>query len=89
MIQRGEQFGFALKPREPIGIVGERVGQNLDRDLALQPRVARAIHLAHAACAEQRDDFVRPDAACPTSSAQNSEIPPATGGAHGGQFRSP
>ena len=24
MIQRGEDFGFALKPRQPLGISGER-----------------------------------------------------------------
>jgi hypothetical protein len=32
---------------------------DLDRDLAIQLRVARAIDLAHAAGAERRDDFVR------------------------------
>ena len=30
----------------------------LDRDVAAQPRVARAIHLTHAAGAEEADDFV-------------------------------
>ena len=62
MIERGEDFGFALEAREAVGIVRERVGQDLDRDVALQPRVARAIHLAHAAGAEQRVDFVRAEA---------------------------
>ena len=37
---------------EAIGIVGERGGQDLDRDVAAEPRVARAIDLAHAAGAE-------------------------------------
>ena len=58
MIQRREQLGFTLKSRQPIGIARERVGQYLDRHLALQPRIFRAIHLAHAAGAEERDDLV-------------------------------
>ena len=33
---------------------------HLDRDGAAQPRVARAEHSAHAACAEERLDLVRP-----------------------------
>ena len=33
-------FGFALKPREPVGVRANDVGQDLDRDLAVQLRVA-------------------------------------------------
>ena len=58
MIQRGEHLRFALEPREAIGIVREGLGQHLDRDVAIQPRIARAIDLAHAARAEQRQDFI-------------------------------
>ena len=58
MIQRGEHFRFALKARESIGIGRQRRGQDLDRDLALQLRVGRPIHLAHAAFADLRGDFV-------------------------------
>ena len=58
MIQRREDFGFALEAREPIGIRGERGRQDLDGDLALQLRVGRPIHLAHAAFADLRGDFV-------------------------------
>ena len=39
MIQRGEDFGFALKAREPLGVGGHRGGQHLDRDGAFQLRV--------------------------------------------------
>ena len=59
MIQRGEHFGLALKPGEPIGVAGELERKDLDRDLALQPRVGRAVDLAHAARAERRHDLVR------------------------------
>jgi hypothetical protein len=59
MVQRGEDFGFTLKSRETFGIGGERLGQDLDRHVALQPHVARAINLAHTAGADGRKDLVR------------------------------
>ncbi len=62
MIQGGEDFGFALKPSEPIVVSSERGWQNLDRDLTLQLRVGRAIHLAHPAFADLRGDVVNADA---------------------------
>ncbi len=49
MVQRRERLRFALKPGEAIGVLRERVGQNLQRDLASERRVAGAIDLAHAA----------------------------------------
>ena len=52
MIQRREKLRFAGKPCKSVGIEGEDVGQNLERDLPIELRVARAIHLAHAAGAE-------------------------------------
>jgi hypothetical protein len=44
-----------------IRIAGERLGQDLERDVAIELRVARAIDLAHAAFAKFRDDFIEPD----------------------------
>ena len=61
MIERGEQLRFALEPRETIRVADEGVGQHLDRDVAAQLGVARAIDLAHAAGAERRDDFIGPE----------------------------
>ena len=58
VIQRGERLRLAREAGEAIGIGSERLRQDLDRDVAIEPRVARAIDLAHAAGAEQRDDFV-------------------------------
>ena len=49
MIQRGEHLRFALEARQTVGIAANDVGQDLERDVALQLRVARAIHLAHPA----------------------------------------
>ena len=58
MIQRGEDLRFALEACEPIGIDRERLRKNLDRDVAIQLRIARAIDLAHAAGAEGSDILV-------------------------------
>ena len=52
MIQRGERLRFALEARQAVGVGRERLGQDLDRDVAIELRVARAIDLAHAACAD-------------------------------------
>src|SRR4029077_10408731 len=46
----------------------ERVGDDLQRDVATELRVARAIDLAHAAGAEGREDLVRADS-CPRDKA--------------------
>ena len=62
MVQRGEHLRLALEPRQPLGVGDERLGQDLDRDVAVEPRVARAIHLAHAAGAEGGEDLVRTQA---------------------------
>jgi hypothetical protein len=40
-------------------IARERFGQDFQRHLAAQARIARAVHFAHAAGANQRDDLVR------------------------------
>ncbi len=53
MIQRGEHPRLPLEAREPLGVARERVRQELDRDIALELRVARAVHLTHAARTEQ------------------------------------
>jgi hypothetical protein len=41
-----------------IGIRRERVWKDLDRDVTIEPRVARAIHLAHATGAEHVGNFI-------------------------------
>jgi hypothetical protein len=52
VLQRGEDFGLALKTREPTGINRERRRQDLDRDLALQLRARRPKHLSRPAFAD-------------------------------------
>jgi len=49
MVQRRKHPRFALETREAIGVGGERLRQDLDRDLATELRIVCAIDLAHAA----------------------------------------
>ena len=58
MIERGERLRFTLEARQAIRIVRKRFGQDLDRDVAIQFRIAGAVHLAHAAFADRRGHFV-------------------------------
>ena len=56
MVQRRQCPGFALESLEPLGVAAELRRQHLERDIAAQSRIPRAIHLAHAALAELLDD---------------------------------
>ena len=58
VVQARDRPGFAIKPFPALGIIGHTMRQDLDRDDAIQPRVARAIDLAHAAGAEGGLNFV-------------------------------
>jgi hypothetical protein len=51
VIKRREEAHFALEARQPIRIGRERGRQDLDRYVAPEPRVARAVHLTHPALA--------------------------------------
>ena len=59
MVERREHLRFTVKPRQAFGILGDRREKDLDRDVAIQLRVARAIHFTHAARTEAAEDFVR------------------------------
>jgi hypothetical protein len=62
MIERGEYLRFSLEARESIGIVGEVIRQNLQRDVSQELRVPRTEDDAHGALAELRGDFIDADA---------------------------
>jgi hypothetical protein len=49
MIQRGDCLRLLLKAPQALGIAGESCRQNLDRNFAVQARVAGAVDLSHAA----------------------------------------
>ncbi len=59
MVERGQRSGFAREPRQPVIVARHRLGQDLQRDVSLQPRVAGTVHLAHSTRAEPIDDLVR------------------------------
>ncbi len=59
MIQRRQQPRLAIEAGAPLGIGREQRRQHLDRHIAAEGRIVRAIHLAHAAGAEQPDDAIR------------------------------
>ncbi len=60
MIQTRNSSCFTLEALLPDGIGRKLSRNNLDRNCSIQPRVPRAIHLAHPARAQRRHDLVRP-----------------------------
>ena len=52
VIQRRERLRLAGEARHPLGVRGEQIRQDLDGDVAVEPRVAGAEHFAHAAGTE-------------------------------------
>src|SRR4029453_7141665 len=61
VIQRRGGVRFLDKPATTILVADAVCGQNLDGYLAVETRIARSIHLAHSACADEREDFVGPE----------------------------
>ena len=62
MVERRGRTRFLLEAAQPIGIGTERRRQHLDRHLAPEPWIARAIDLPHPARAEGGLDLVRGEA---------------------------
>ncbi len=62
VVQLREQLRFALESGETLLVRSEGCGQNLDRHLALETRVGRAVDLAHAALAQLGGNFVGAEA---------------------------
>src|SRR5262249_49892645 len=59
MIQGREQPRFALEARQPLGILGKISRQRLDRHIAAEPGVARAVNLAHTPRTKRSNDLER------------------------------
>ena len=62
VVQRRQRLSFAGEPGEAISVVRERVRQDLQRDIAIELRVAGPVDLAHAPFADLRGDFVDAEA---------------------------
>ena len=58
VVERGEQMRLALEAPQAVGVLGHLRRQDLDRDVAVEVRVGRAVDLAHPAGAERRGDPV-------------------------------
>ena len=61
MVQRGENLRFPLEPGEAVWVGGERFGEDLERNLALELRISRLIDLPHAAFADEGGHVVVPE----------------------------
>ena len=62
MGQRGGRSRLLLEARQSHGIIGQSWRQDLDGDIAAEPRIAHAINFAHAPGAEQAEHFVTANA---------------------------
>ena len=58
VLEPRDAAGFALESLAANRIAGERRRHDLDRDRAIETRVGGAIHLSHAALADQAEHFV-------------------------------
>jgi hypothetical protein len=58
MIERGEDFGFALEAREAFGIGGHGRGKHLEGNGPFQVRVGGLVDLAHPAHADLGGNFI-------------------------------
>src|SRR4029079_1020461 len=57
MVDGGEQPRFPLEPGEEGRVLRECVGEDLDRDVSPEARVARAVNLSHPALPERIQDL--------------------------------
>src|SRR5262249_54060958 len=58
-----DRLGFSLETLADLLALGEMLGQHLDRDRSLEPRVPSLVDLSHSASADRRDDLVWTEAA--------------------------
>ena len=59
MVEHAGRARFLLEPAQRVGVGGEIAREHFDGHVALQARVLRAVHLAHAARADGHENFVR------------------------------
>ncbi len=60
VLQIGDGAGFAVEALAGFLVSGEVRSEHLERNQAVQARVAAFIHFPHAARSNEREDFVRP-----------------------------
>jgi hypothetical protein len=58
VIQRSQEPSFATESSHAVGIAGKNVGNDFERNVAAQLRVASAVDLTHAACSNGGEDLI-------------------------------
>ena len=58
MVERREKLGFPLEPRQPLGVLRDRLGEDFDREVPVQLGIPGPVDLAHPSRSERRQDFV-------------------------------
>ena len=58
VVERGQHLGFARESRHAAGILGEGFGNHFDGHVAAQLGIGGAIHLAHPARSDGREDLI-------------------------------
>ena len=61
MVQARNSPCLAIKAFSQSGAIGNTVGEDFDGDDAIQTPIASAVHLAHPARTNRREDFIGPE----------------------------
>ena len=77
VLQRGQDLSFAQEPSQQIAVARERIGQQLEGDVALELRVSGSIHLAHGARTNAREDLVGADPGATLQGHRQAQEPPS------------
>ena len=67
MIELRYGVGLSFESRAAFPVIGDIGGEDLDRDVAIEPAVSRPIDFAHPTSAEERVDFVTGRVECRSS----------------------
>ena len=58
MVQRSKEFGFTSEPSKPVYILGELLGQHLDRHFTPKLHISRTPHFTHTCFTQEREELV-------------------------------
>src|SRR5262245_56650979 len=78
VIERREDLRLASEAGQPVRVARDQWQQHLDRLVAIERRIASAIHLAHSAGAQGEADLVRSEAAASSEGHMRSWTPDCT-----------
>ncbi len=72
MVEGGEELRLAPEASQPLGVLPDLGGQDLDRHLAAQLRVGGPVHLAHTPGAQWGEDSIRTEGLARSQGQENS-----------------